>query len=561
MQQITNLPPAIMQNTVTDMRILRMLLQPTGTYKAQHYRPLVMELNNQAVQSLSDQVDQAHGRISDVNFDHFAAQTLRPSGHTLGQVDIPNGWGTERFSFELTVMVRTTVGEMEERLIGWSERRDQTFNGLVDPDMYFVVNSVTRRRVATVTNGSGTFNNFVTQDAAQIFFEPQFDNQYNTETTPKLIRPYDIYGRLAVDNLDPSASWVKEFGMGGAGGPGTMLDTRGSLTGAPMTSRRSNSLNGNYLQRTVDAYSGANLAQQSGASDHSYADFGQVFSTARKDPGIREIPVSESDFLQRLCGMRMGGVVQPMFTLKELYQLDPVLAQSSDQRMSINDQSLITNNFSASNWNDTTEEAIAAAYLAQSIPAILSRVGAFGVSVYLQNENVSDPTVRIMGHTEMMLHMVPVVEKAIETELMPTLTVFNTRFISMTYSAASIYQNATISISINGKPKEIFDVPQFADARFSPIISNEMGAKNMTSMLGATLQRIGVPTSTDFSGHTPMDLSKYMEANTAAQNPVHVEVQGFNNSPQPNFNMPGGFNNPAGFGDFNYNPNNDSRLI
>ncbi len=502
MQSIQNKPPVIVQNTVLNMQILSMKVQSTGVYREQFYRPLTMEVNNENLSQLGNAVDQANGRIEQINFNTFAAQTLRPSADTLGIAHVPNGWGTERFSFELTVMVTTTMGQTEEKIIGWSERKDTTLNGLVDPNMYFYVNNVMQRRITQTHNSSGSFNSYSLVGSSQVFFEPQFTSiMDNSENVPRLIRPYDVYSRMAVKELDPSQSWMREFGSGGLRGAGSILDTRGTVTGVAETSRRTNCLNGSYLNRTIQSYANANMSRNMGFDDYSgdygYSDRTGILNDARRDSSISEIPLSESYFLKRLSNSRMGSpVTQPMFTLKELYQLDPQLESPMDQRIQINNQSIQTNVFSASAWNTPTSTAIMAYFVAHAIPAILAKCGASGVVVTMQNINHHDPSVHITGATEMTIQAVPVVEAAIQNEIMPTLTCNQAVWVRYT---GIMFQNATIEISINGSPMEIFDVPQFADSRFSPIITNEIGADTMTQVMDATLQRVGVPIQTNFS--------------------------------------------------------------
>lgn len=509
MQAINNIQATHVQNTITDMKIVSMTLQASGIYKPQCYRPLTMMVNNDDLANLGRVVDQANGRLNNLDLSSFS-KTLTPSEHSLGTVHIPNGWDTERYTFEMRVMISSSAGMVEETLIGWSEYKDTSLNGLPDPEMYFTVNSVTRRRINTIHNASGTHSNYVVDSASQIFFEPEYGSSFNNETTPKLIRPYDMYGRLAVGALDPTAAWTREFGTGFSG-PGTLLDSRGSITGVPETSRRTNNLSESYLSRTLNAYANANIAHETGMTEASYTDFGSIYSDARKQNSIREIPVSESDFLKRLNNCRMSSpVVMPMFTLKELYTLDPALANSSDQRLCINNQSIQTNMFAGSAWNTGSPTAIAAFHLAHAIPAILARMGGMGLSVMIQNVRPYDPRVMVTGQLELTPQNVILIEAAIENEVMPMLTMNNARCVDVKFTTNSLALNSTIVISLNGEPEEIFDVPQFADARFSPIISSETNAADMASMLSVTLQHVGVPISTDFGTPAPLDLQKIM---------------------------------------------------
>lgn len=514
MQAISNVPVTTIQKSVLDMKIVSVSLQASGIYKDQCYRPMTMTVTNDDLSELGRQVDQANGRLNNVNMTSFA-KTMAPSEQVLGTVHIPNGWGTERFTFEIRIIVRTSVGTHEETLIGWSEYKDVSYGGLPDPEMFFTVNSVTRRRIDTVVNASGSHSNYVVQDASQIFFEPEFGTSFNNDTTPKLIRPYDMYGRLAVGALDPTSAWTREFGSG-LSGPGTILDSRGSITGVPETSRRSNNLSESYLSRTLNAYANANLAHEAGMDGNSYTDFGSVYANARKDRSIQEIPVGESDFLKRLSQARMNApVVMPMFSLKELYALDPALQHSSDQRMCINNQSIQTNMFAGSSWGTGSPTAVAAFHLGHAIPAILARMGGMGVSVVLQNVRAHDPMVMVMGQLELTPQSVLLLEKAIENEVMPLLSMNNARAVDVRFTTNSLALNSTVEISLNGEPMEIFDIPQFADARFSPIISSETNASDMAQILSATLQRVGVPVTTDFGSPDPMDLQRIMQESMA----------------------------------------------
>lgn len=515
MQQITNDVPVIVQKTVHFVQIQKINLQASGTYKNQHYRPLTLLPTSESLQDLGRQADMANGQIQKMDLSGFAAQSLRPSTNTIGMVNIPNGWDTERFTFELVAHITTSHGVTEERLVGWSERKDTSFSGLPDPEMYFYVNTVTRRRMEQRHGMGGSHIVGTFQDSSQVFFEPVLTNMFNSETTPKLVRPYDLYGRLAVNDLDPTSSWSKELGVTGMGGvPATVFDSRGSLNGVPETSRRSNALITNYLTRTLGAYSTANMARNNDMLDDAYSATESVFSRARMDPSINEIAVSESDFLTRLKNLRPGSMaIEPKFTLSELYALDPVLAQSSDTRLQINQQSLSTNLFSASNWSDETEQAIMATYVGQAIPAIMARCGSLGLVVTMQNQSATDPLVHIGGHLLTLPEAIPVIEKAIEVEIMPILTAFNKRSAWVRYQSGGANHHAQVAIILAGQPMEVFDIPQFADSRFSSVISNESGASNMAMRLNATLQRVGVAPSTNFGQEfNLMDLNKAISA-------------------------------------------------
>lgn len=505
MQSIQNLPATTQHRTVLDMKITRFEMVPSGRYRTQHYRPLTMHVSNESLASLGNNLDQAGGRVDAMDMNSFAAKTLQFSADTISPVAIPNGWDTERYAFELQVLVTTTAGTVIERLVGWTEHADRSFGGNNDENMMFVVNSVSKQRLNTQTGPSGTYNTFSMVNSSHVFFEPDHQISYNNETTPKLVRPYDIYGRLAIDSLDPSGSWARDMGTG-MGGPGTYLDARGSITGAVETSRRANGLLGNYLQRTLSAYATAEQARNAGMSERSYADFASVFSDARKSGSIREVPISESDFLVKINNSRyFTTAVEPKFTLADIYALDPAL-RGADPRFIINEVGLVTSPFSSAEWNSASHEALAACYLTHSIPAIMAKSGASGLSVILQNMYDTMPMVMVTGSQETHRHYIPLIEQTIANEVMPILTMNNQRSIDCKYICKALSYNTEIRISINGGPEALFEVPQFADARFSPMITSEMGAADLTSVLSATMQSLGVSVSTNFGEPTAMDL-------------------------------------------------------
>lgn len=198
-------------NKTTNMRVVRLQLQETGTYDPQYIRPLTTELNSITQNAILDTMPGMNGKINPYTFANIAGSFLQRSATPESQVAIPNGWNERRLRFLLEITFELQTGGMSTHYyMGYTDYTGITNNSYIDPNLRFYINAklVTRKGLLNTPYGRQPFENIVSSSQVlQNFTEPSMYKRPNVFG----MRPSEVYtymldsftnNNLAADSYD-----------------------------------------------------------------------------------------------------------------------------------------------------------------------------------------------------------------------------------------------------------------------------------------------------------------------------------------------------------------------
>ena len=228
-------------NQVSNLRVEKLLLFETGTYYPQHRRPYIASAQIGDVAALHEKViEGGQGKITASTFSGAGLKFLAPSAMPESIAAIQNGWGERRFRFLMHVSYNrgSAFGtKFHEFLSGWTDRTDLTMQGhLLDPNLTFVINSVTHLRELVANNGAGIVTSYAVSDNATLLGNPGFVDL--SQPTDVSMRPMDVFSHMTLQGAD--------FGSQ------QPTDARTTITDKAVKSKRANNNPNEYLARIVD---------------------------------------------------------------------------------------------------------------------------------------------------------------------------------------------------------------------------------------------------------------------------------------------------------------------
>jgi hypothetical protein len=159
---------------VPKFTLVRLLIQDTGTYNQQVSRPYQAKTLGSALDDLSNRISSATradptARINGNLIAGLSHNLVSPVANWDRQLYIPNGWQEPRLRFTLEVSLDTAFGTEVYFFQGYTENKDVSVTGTINPDMVFFINSylrINRGRGNTGMAMGGFRDTFV--EAAQV---------------------------------------------------------------------------------------------------------------------------------------------------------------------------------------------------------------------------------------------------------------------------------------------------------------------------------------------------------------------------------------------------------
>jgi len=445
------------------IQIVKFVLQETGTYNTQWKRPYVSSMDARTFNSI---VEASHSSrsITPVALAGSANQFLRPTATPETHLIIPNGWQERRLRFMLELVIEEQMGNCNsEYVVGYTDYAGIDSSGRLDPNMTYIINSVSSARTVrhTTALGNQRYQNAI--DASHILVN---DNYQKFQTSQKefTLRPEDIYQHM--DTVDISRNEAL----------GDFCDTQTILTKTPIKSRRSNAIAPVYVSSILDTYIKAR------PNENMMGTEDELLTSARYL--IRSDEINNDSFIAFLRNRYSGDGNH--FTFADLQALDPnvvnvthVMPLNTVTRASLH-QTGIT-----SDWGASDGETVFATCVSQSLPGYMLMNCVNKLHIQATNRDICGKTNIIVINIRSFMEnvdMTPYIQSILfklENELFRDLS-YNNKMDFAIDVKCDLLGETWINLSINSGPFITYVTPSFCDALMSPMVT--LNYNNCTSI-------------------------------------------------------------------------------
>lgn len=490
------------------MSVSMMVLAQTGTYQTQKVRPIDAKVTSGVIDQLK-QVTHNGVNLGMGAMQQVASDIICPRAQVEGDVQVQNGWRERRFRGILKVLEKHPFQATTTQRIFtiYTDHSDASVNYL-DPQMriYFNNETIVNERIEQTVNGPVKYA--VISGSNQIIMpidpSPAPQNLYTAATPLHLLRPEDVFHfgqtKQAIDNLTKAGQINgvnRQFNYNSLTGHG----------GSFKYSRRDDTAPTRYLHHQLKAYQEAVV--ESANEDSGYQHFGtddSVFGggfAASNEKVYGDAAalasnqlIEQNAFLARLrehCGLTQRGYV----TYGDLCKLFPEVAPGphSVTKYSLdNGQSIRRVNMAehSNHWNGADPTSVAAAMVAQVVPALLMdnfwRSFSFAVTNGKGYQQYSidfhEQHCKSIIDGVSMIPYFREVERRLVLDLLNSITRGNQIMFTLSVNC-DIVGDTIIDISLYGEPPTRFIAPTFADSLYSPLITRDQN--NQTNICNSLL--------------------------------------------------------------------------
>ena len=457
-----------MSSRPVNMSVGKLILQETGTYNPIQNRPYVTNLDAYGMNELIESV-RAHGNNGHITGSILAGSAsgiVSPSATTFGDIAIANGWSEKRIRFMLEVVVEYNFGSPVAYFMqGYTDYSGVTMNGNIDPHMAFYINSMVGVSRTIVPTPYGN----VVQEHIKETFQVLNDNQFNKNYMPgmgQIMRPQDVFNGMQSIHIREHANVAH----------GDMYDTRLMLGNDTYASSRNNTLPTNYMAKIIDGYTSASVA----------ADFGQnqksIFAMASNE--VYETPIGNNAFIRAISDDNGTGGLTNRFTMDQLSRIDPGVKQKTTfMALGPVAQRNLHQTGSTEYWNGANRETQVATILCNAVPALMmglvlsqlefrstnDAIGGIMTTAIINAQSLT--TADISNHFNIFINR-------LEKEIIYDFT-FRNQEIYKLHMRVDLLGETYVSISLGNQPAVDFVMPSFSDSLFSPVITNDVHARDV----------------------------------------------------------------------------------
>jgi hypothetical protein len=433
-------------------------MQETGTYNDMFIRPYEAYLDGSTYNALQNRLDnQSTGKMTGSTFSGLDNPILMPSATHGGQIHIPHGWRQTRITFMMEVEVTLSLGEVAIYYFqGYTDYPGVSPTGSIDPNMLFVINSVTRMKVVKTHTPAGIVPVMAMQANNQYLSDPYYTDPTSQEVKHTL-RPYDIF-------IGIEKSYIGEMGS-----QTNAVDFRNILRQGPSLSKRTNNIPSNYLANIFDVNNISSMMANLG-DGHSNV-LGRAISESKEDS------MTDNPFILELS-RRSGHNNAGTFRYGDLIAIDPgATARTYVTELSRDARAGLSVAGSSAYWNGSDRETVAATVLASAVPSLMTALSITHVRLRSTNYTIggmfTTDVLQVHGITETidLRPYIQVFVSRLETEILLDITNGGQTPITVDMDC-KIYGDTTIELSFAGQPPIRFVAPTLCDSLLAPVSTN-----------------------------------------------------------------------------------------
>lgn len=463
---------------VSTMKVLGLLMQETGTFNPMYMRPYVTHITPDVLNTISDRVNNNHGEVTPSTFSGLTSGIIAPSPHSAARIPIPNGWAEKRVSFLLTLQIDTNLhGTKILYVQGYTDHLGISYNGAVDPNMHFFINSITTVSRSQVHTPSGVQNMDRVLDTSQVINGKLYNDHGYNNTGVYGLRPSDIFNSVQLSSTHY-----------GANNGAILNDTRVRLDMGvnPARSSRKNNVPTNYMSNIISNYKRSMVLSEwsSGATD--------IYSRA-SDMAMENIH-SNNEFIRQLeMATGISGCIS--FNIGTLEAIDPgVKFVTNYVRVGNAQMTGIHSAGQTEHWNGANRETTVATLLSNAIPSLMLEYMINKIHFKSTNHDLTGQmnTVLIDAKSVTNLDLTKSFNLFIHrlhNEIMFDIT-FGNQISYMLEMQCDVFGESRITISLDSGPVIMYATPSFCDSLITPVYTTNkddlyMVAHDMEQLLGS----------------------------------------------------------------------------
>lgn len=452
------------------IKVVRCVLTRTGGFQPMEVRPWHTDITDERTVSVFQEACFDNRVVDKLSITDMASDIIKPLGHSLGEVHISGGWNMSRVRFFLEVEVDNGLGYANRQILtGYSDHEGITMQGSIDDNMRLYFNNTIN--IHSVFNAANNRNSISIRDSSQIlsaaalntnngnswrdgFSQPQSDFQ--------LMRPMDLFADLNIANSPYNTAGDLRHDVGALG---------------VTKSRRSNANPTDYLSRSINGLINAELEldlpseTRIGISNSNDA-FNDVYSKARGR--VAENKLASDNFLAYINN-RLQYTNTGYVTFKDLASLFPELRTNT---VVANVGNAKLGNYQNSNhFKGSDYETLAVNIFSNTVASLMTDCALQRAAFDITNDTIGGQTVMkldiIHGFTNIDNTQFGLMFKdKVVSEAMPLVTHNNQIPVSI-YASMDLLGMSIIMISYNNGPQIRYEIPSFADASFSPVLTTD----------------------------------------------------------------------------------------
>lgn len=448
-----------MQYIAPTIKINRLIMKPTGTFRDMFCRPYVTDFrNHQTISNIQDRISNVG--ISCITPDTFKGTSsqgyvIAPSAGHTGNVLIPNGWATERLSFVLEVEVANNLSSSKVFFFqGYTDMYDPSMTGAIDEkNTIFYINSYVAVMRITV---QGYFQDIVTENV----------NIAN--------------GTMLTNSLGPDAHIMRGMdvmhGMQGALLSQTygqsVVDTR-SVASRFVDSKavsRSESHPLKYLSNIFNAYAYAENHVGIGRSNED------KIATAVNQ--LNYDTVVQNEFISYLS-RQYGRPRTTHFRLTDLIALDPTcMTRAVKGEKSQAARTVLPSVEMSESWNRSDMLVQAATMFTNAFTSIMLELLITKITISCDNTSVIGNPIIVnivdkgmsLSSADLTKHY-QMLQMRTASEILYEMS-FGNKIPFKIYGSFDIFNESRFQISVGDEPMTPFVVPSFANSLTLPTVAN-----------------------------------------------------------------------------------------
>lgn len=450
-----------------EIRIKKLAIMETGGYNRQYRRPYETMVDGQVMSMLAERISNisSQAEITPRSFTGVANHLLKPSATPEGQIHIENGWEERRARFMMEIEYGNPLTTSRTvQILGSTDYFGLT-GSAIDPNMVFTINSITALRTTharTPGGGLQTYRNVV--ESAQILAK-QMDGGDMNSYVPNIydqrkdyrLRPADVFATMTHTHLMPEQL-------------AEIVDTRTLLSTTPVRSNRTNNLATNFAADMVSNYYSAAQGFQLGESE------AKVYGAARST--VIEQSTQQDPFMAAIAQLQGVPAGINSFRFRDLLRLDPQIDDKTVVMIFDSKAKAVAHYAGmSSDWGGTDFETQMATILAQSVPCLLAEHGLTALRFRVTNDTIgSQFSFQPYGAASFAegMDLSPAVESFWNRFLYEVLLdlSYNNQVLLYLDVQCELHGETRFNIRVDHNPETLYVVPQFADARFTPLVTS-----------------------------------------------------------------------------------------
>jgi len=453
-----------------DIRITHIELIETKSYKPMNIRPYEVSANYDDLNKIKSVVINAMGRGStnrdmiETYMNKANPNILMPSAQIISQAPIINGWSEKRFFVTIVLEIKhrgsntTTINYIS----GYSEFLGISYKGTIDDKMRIFINSISVLR-KTVDYHTGSIVT-VPLGVYSVAYDETAVSMNNIMSQLKVSRPDDIMSRISsLKGVRANTKFVSNIG---------------SLDNVQITSKDETTPMG-HLSKTISTLMDNAMINGVTGTDSD------IYDTATGD--LLSLTSSDIDFYKLLYQIQSREATD--FTLEDLSLIDSqypdiIVRTSTDTAKRINSNQFLTDD--GAYTDDSSYETRMSLVIQDAVSHIMS-MSILDDVVFTINNVAGEPMYTVDGLTSVIEN----INLPIQGEI------FVTTFINKAWSIISNNNKSqvkleifcygtdmTIKMALDGRPEVVYIYPTFADAKYTPIIMDDMRQDIMAENYG-----------------------------------------------------------------------------